>query len=63
MEEKIRLGISACLLGQKVRYDGGHKRDPFLVETLGRYVEYVPVCPELVITSYSIHYTKLYDTR
>ena len=47
MEEKIRIGISACLLGQKVRFDGGHKRDPFLVETLGRYVEYVPVCPEV----------------
>lgn len=49
MEEKIRLGISACLLGQKVRFDGGHKRDPFLVETLGRYVEYVPVCPEVEV--------------
>jgi len=47
MEEKIRLGISSCLLGEKVRFDGGHKRDPFLVETLGRYVEYVPVCPEV----------------
>lgn len=42
-----RLGISACLLGQAVRYDGGHKRDPFLVETLGRWVEWVPVCPEV----------------
>ncbi len=47
MEEKIRLGISACLLGDKVRFDGGHKRDPFLVETLGRYIEYIPVCPEV----------------
>lgn len=43
----IRLGISACLLGQKVRYDAGHKYDPYLVETLGRYVEWVPVCPEV----------------
>jgi uncharacterized protein YbgA (DUF1722 family)/uncharacterized protein YbbK (DUF523 family) len=43
----IRIGISACLLGEKVRYDGGHKRDPFIVETLGRYVEWVPVCPEV----------------
>ena len=43
---KIRLGISACLLGENVRYDGGHKLDRFLTETLGRYVEYVPVCPE-----------------
>ena len=45
--DRIRLGISTCLLGQKVRYDGGHKRDPFLIETLGRYVEWVPVCPEV----------------
>jgi uncharacterized protein YbgA (DUF1722 family)/uncharacterized protein YbbK (DUF523 family) len=45
--EKIKLGISACLLGQNVRYDGGHKLDRFLTETLGKYVEYVPVCPEV----------------
>ena len=43
----IRLGISACLLGQKVRYDGGHQHDHFLTDTLGRYVTYVPVCPEV----------------
>jgi uncharacterized protein YbgA (DUF1722 family)/uncharacterized protein YbbK (DUF523 family) len=47
MEEKIKLGISSCLLGNQVRYDGGHKFDPFLVNTLGRFVEYVPVCPEV----------------
>jgi uncharacterized protein YbgA (DUF1722 family)/uncharacterized protein YbbK (DUF523 family) len=46
MEMKIRLGISACLLGEEVRYDGGHKHDRYLTDTLGRYVEYVPVCPE-----------------
>jgi uncharacterized protein YbgA (DUF1722 family)/uncharacterized protein YbbK (DUF523 family) len=46
---KIRLGISACLLGQKVRYDGGHKRDRFLTDTLAEYVDYVPVCPEVEI--------------
>lgn len=45
----IRVGISACLLGQLVRYDGTHKHDPFLTETLGRYVEWVPVCPEVEI--------------
>ncbi|PKN37128.1 MAG: DUF1722 domain-containing protein [Deltaproteobacteria bacterium HGW-Deltaproteobacteria-2] len=45
--EKIRLGISSCLLGEKVRYDGGHKLDKFLTDTLGKYVEYVPVCPEV----------------
>lgn len=47
MEKKIKLGISTCLLGEKVRYDGGHKLDRFLTETLGQYVEYVPVCPEV----------------
>ena len=45
--EKIRIGISECLLGHEVRYDGGHKHDRFLTGTLGRYVEYLPVCPEL----------------
>jgi len=45
--EKIRLGISSCLLGNKVRYDGGHKLDRFLTVTLGKYIEYVPVCPEV----------------
>ena len=43
----IRIGVSTCLLGEHVRFDGGHKRDPFLVETFGRYVEWVPVCPEV----------------
>jgi len=43
----VRVLISSCLLGEKVRYDGGHKRDPFLAETLGRFVEYVPICPEV----------------
>ena len=47
MSLKIRLGISECLLGKPVRFDGGHKLDRFLTETLGRYVEYVPVCPEV----------------
>jgi uncharacterized protein YbgA (DUF1722 family)/uncharacterized protein YbbK (DUF523 family) len=44
---KIKLGISSCLLGNPVRYDGGHKLDRFLTETLGKYVEWVPVCPEV----------------
>jgi len=47
MYEAIRILISSCLLGEKVRYDGGHKREGYLVETLGRYVEWVPVCPEV----------------
>lgn len=47
--ERIRLGISACLLGQPVRYDGGHERDAFLIEALEAFVEWVPVCPEVAI--------------
>ena len=43
----LRLGISTCLLGERVRFDGGHKLDRFLVNTLGLYVEWVPVCPEV----------------
>lgn len=43
----IRIGISRCLLGDHVRYDGSHKRDSFLADVLGRYVEWVPVCPEV----------------
>jgi len=42
----IRIGISACLIGQEVRFDGGHKRNEFIVETFGRFVEFVPICPE-----------------
>jgi len=45
--EKIRLGISACLLGEPVRFDGGHQWDRFITDTLGQYVEFVPVCPEV----------------
>lgn len=43
----LRLGISRCLLGDEVRFDGGHKRDNFLTDVFGRYVEWVPVCPEI----------------
>ena len=49
METKIKIGISSCLLGNAVRYDGGHKWDRFLTQTLGRYVDFVPVCPEVEI--------------
>jgi uncharacterized protein YbgA (DUF1722 family)/uncharacterized protein YbbK (DUF523 family) len=44
---KVRIGISSCLLGEEVRYNGGHKRDAFLTDTFGRYVEWVAVCPEV----------------
>jgi len=46
-EHPMRLGISRCLLGERVRYDGGHKRDYFLTEVLSRHVEWVSVCPEV----------------
>jgi uncharacterized protein YbgA (DUF1722 family)/uncharacterized protein YbbK (DUF523 family) len=49
MSEKPRIGISSCLLGNEVRHDGGHKRDRYLTDTLARFVEFVPVCPELEV--------------
>lgn len=45
--QPIRLGVSACMLGAEVRFDGGHKRDRYLTDVLGDHVEWVPVCPEL----------------
>ena len=47
MGELPRLGVSRCLMGDSVRYDGGHKLDRFLRDGLGKHVEYVPVCPEV----------------
>lgn len=47
--ERPVIGISSCLLGQKVRYDGTAKRDRWIVEQLGRFVDYQPVCPEMAI--------------
>jgi uncharacterized protein YbgA (DUF1722 family)/uncharacterized protein YbbK (DUF523 family) len=49
LSRPIRIGISTCLLGERVRYDGGHKRDLFLTETLGRFFQWVPVCPEVEV--------------
>ena len=43
----LRIGISSCLLGEEVRWDGGHKRDRFLTDVLEPYVEWVPICPEV----------------
>ncbi|WP_422132707.1 YbgA family protein [Endozoicomonas sp. ALD040] len=48
-EKDIKLGISACLMGQKVRYDGGHKRSSFCMNTLSQYFHFEPVCPEVAI--------------
>ena len=47
MISPVRIGVSRCLLGEAVRYDGGHKRDRFVTDVLSRYVEWVPVCPEV----------------
>lgn len=45
----LRIGISSCLLGHEVRFDGGHKHDRFLTATMGQYFEWVSVCPEVEI--------------
>ncbi len=47
MKERVRLGISSCLLGNAVRWNAGHKMDRYLTRTLGQFVDYVPVCPEV----------------
>jgi uncharacterized protein YbgA (DUF1722 family)/uncharacterized protein YbbK (DUF523 family) len=47
MDSFIKLGVSTCLLGEKVRWNAGHKLDRFLTNTLGQFVDYVPVCPEV----------------
>ena len=46
-DSPIRVGVSACLLGERVRWDGGHKRDSYLADTLAPFVEWYPVCPEV----------------
>ncbi|MFT7669805.1 MAG: hypothetical protein ACI8X5_002512 [Planctomycetota bacterium] len=47
--EPLRLGVSSCLLGEEVRFDGGHKRNRFVSDVLGAWVEWVPVCPEVEV--------------
>ena len=46
MTSSIKIGVSRCLLGEKVRFDGGHKHDRYITGTLGQYFDFVPVCPE-----------------
>lgn len=46
---RIRLGVSSCLLGDPVRFDGGHKRDPFITERLAEWFDFAPVCPEVAV--------------
>jgi uncharacterized protein YbgA (DUF1722 family)/uncharacterized protein YbbK (DUF523 family) len=45
----IRVGISSCLLGEEVRYDGGHQKDPYITGVLARHFTWVPVCPEMEV--------------
>jgi len=49
MDDKFRIGISSCLLGNEVRWNAGHKLDKYLTRTLGKFVEFVPVCPEVEV--------------
>ncbi len=48
-DEPIPVGISSCLLGEEVRFDGGHKCDSYITGTLGRFFHFVPFCPEVAI--------------
>ncbi|STX37302.1 DUF523 domain-containing protein [Legionella feeleii] len=49
MKKRILLGVSSCLLGEKVRFDGGHKRDNYICDLLSHYVDFLPICPEVAI--------------
>ena len=48
-DARPKLGISSCLLGNEVRYDGGHKHNRYVTQTLGKYFDFVPFCPEVAI--------------
>lgn len=49
MENKIKIGVSACVLGECVRFDGGHKRSRFVHRELVKHVDFEPICPEVEI--------------
>ena len=49
IEGTIRIAVSSCLLGKEVRFDGVHKRDRFITDLFGSFVEWVPVCPEVEV--------------
>ena len=55
MHELIKIGISSCLLGNNVRYDGGHKLDRYIRDTLGRHFDFVPVCPEVRVCGWWVN--------
>lgn len=46
MTHRVKIGVSTCLLGEKVRFDGGHKHNRYITQTLGAFFEFIPVCPE-----------------
>jgi uncharacterized protein YbgA (DUF1722 family)/uncharacterized protein YbbK (DUF523 family) len=48
-QEKILIGISSCLVGEKVRFDGGHKQNRYVLDTLGKFFCFRPFCPEMAI--------------
>ena len=47
MDQTIKIGVSSCLLGKEVRYNGGHSHDRYITGTLGQYFTFVDVCPEV----------------
>jgi len=49
MEDKIKIGVSSCLIGEKVRWNGDHKQNYYIKDTLCKYFKYVPVCPEIEV--------------
>jgi uncharacterized protein YbbK (DUF523 family) len=49
MKDKIRIGVSSCLVGEKVRWNGDHKQDKYVRQVLSKYFEYTPVCPEMEV--------------
>ena len=48
-DDPIRIGVSSCVIGEEVRWNGGHSRQRYLTDMLGPFVEYVPVCPEVEV--------------
>ncbi|MBT4260233.1 MAG: DUF523 domain-containing protein [Nitrospina sp.] len=46
---KIKIGVSSCLVGEKVRWNGDHKQDQYVREVLANYFEYVSICPEMEV--------------
>jgi uncharacterized protein YbgA (DUF1722 family)/uncharacterized protein YbbK (DUF523 family) len=47
MDDRIKIGVSSCLLGKEVRYNGGHSHDRYITDILGQYLDFVDVCPEV----------------